>query len=160
MRNWLLVASLSKAIAHLSPRRLPLPNTRGACPHEAPAPPLCSHHLPSCRCPPPGLFCPISFPAPSPSRVPLLDPTLYFSYEHTTMLVSGAIELARCCHPSRPQGFSQNFRGRWGGYGATPSQTGRAKATGELRARIAAIGFQVLFPVFPHSFTQTGSQRQ
>lgn len=154
MRNWLFMASFSKAIAHLSPRRLPLPHTRGPVPMKPPPHPL--------FIPPPLLQVPPVPRALLPHLLPLLPGLhgslaswtplcLYFSYEHTTMLVSGAIELARCCHPSRPIGFSQNLRRQVGRLWATPSQTGRAKATGGAKARIAAIGFQVLFPVFPHS---------
>lgn len=136
------------------PQKAPLAQHAWACPHEARAPPsVHTTSSPAGASPPPGSSAPSPSPAPSPSRVlSLLDPTLYFSCEHTTMLVSGAIELARCCHPSRPIGFSQNLRRQVRRVWATPSQTGRAKATGGAEARIAAIGFQVLFPVFPHSF--------
>ena len=68
------------------------------------------------------------------------------------MLISGAIELARCCHPSDPIGFSQDLGRQVGRAWAPASQTGRTKAKRGAEARIAAVGFQVLFPVFPHSF--------
>ena len=53
------------------------------------------------------------------SRTPLCS---YFAYEHTTLLVSGAIELTRCCHPSRPIGFSQDL-----GILTTSSLVGKAR---------------------------------
>lgn len=149
------MASFSKAISHLSPRRLPLPNTRGPVPRKPRHTPLFT--------PPPLLQMPPVPLALLPHLLPLL-PALhgslaswtplcsYFTYEHTTLLVSGAIELARCCHPSCPIGFSQDLERRWGGYGHPHLKQEELRQRGGSEARIAAIGFQVLFPVFPHSF--------
>ena len=69
------------------------------------------------------------------------------------MLISGAIELARCCHPSDPIGFSQDLGRQVGRAWAPASQTGRTKAKRGAEARMQLLDSKSSFQFSPTHFT-------